>query len=815
MDQVWKPFKEIDEQIEILKGRGLQIPDEEDAKAKLLRYNYNTLVNGYNYPFLNKNGDSTEQYKAGASFDELFALYTFDCNFRALLFKYILKVEHQLKSLISHYFSRKHPNEIYPHYLDIKNFDVDSKGQMYGRKKENYDELYKRITEEVAHQLQNNNQLLTHYQVNYGNIPPWILVSVLSFGMLRQFYECMGNHDQNEVAKAFGRTLDQVNSYLSALNFYRNACAHDERIYNKKLRNRVVRKNQNGEPIQYNRVYVLILILKDMLDSASFMDFYSELNDYISLLENELHTIDIKTVLGAMGMPVHEAVRKAELGPLKQGNALSNAEFKEVLSRYILPILAINTQLQPADPSDRNKENNVCRLVWEYKPTTPDKSNILYFAQATNSEFAYYVPLQKSLMSSAQIAEIEEHLAGLINYIHIFWNLSNLSAYSRNQVASAFPMLCEQAYELSICHLLCKRNSKEETIKHDKAYQKFNIEFEKLNLEQRLSRRQALQSSQENLSKLLTLEGIAERTLYNILTQIEAWAVKTYEGQKKTFGIILCTDSMLESGDTFDYIDFLKSDYSATINDGFYSAVELYANGSFKAHKTVNPIINEQLPSIPYPFGGFAELCTQDKIGVLLTSSGDILIIQDQQLCYTKHNGRWLRGMANKVISKIQEELELDSQKYAETIYQSIVDVSYSRGGACIGIIKDNELPVRLNEMIRAGLLSDVPEDKKLKALKIMISEVDSNQVRQKSFFELDRALRRELLEFDGAMVLSKGGQIHVIGTIIKLDGSGSEGGGRTAAAMQLSEFGLAIKISQDGYVQIFKNREIVMKIMT
>ena len=87
--------------------------------------------------------------------------------------------------------------------------------------------------------------------------------------------------------------------------------------------------------------------------------------------------------------------------------------------------------------------------------------------------------------------------------------------------------------------------------------------------------------------------------------------------------------------------------------------------------------------------------------------------------------------------------------------------------------------------------------------------------LRQKSFFELDRALRRELLELDGAMVLSSSGDIHVIGTIIKLEGSGSDGGGRTAAAKQLSEYGLAIKVSQDGYVQIFKNREPILEIMT
>lgn len=122
-------------------------------------------------------------------------------------------------------------------------------------------------------------------------------------------------------------------------------------------------------------------------------------------------------------------------------------------------------------------------------------------------------------------------------------------------------------------------------------------------------------------------------------------------------------------------------------------------------------------------------------------------------------------------------------------------------------------LPEELQTMIKGGLLSVDILDEKRAALKNLIRHNDG--VNLKSFYELDRHLRRELLELDGAMVFSKSGLIHVIGTIIKLDGSGSDGGGRTAAAMQLSRFGLAIKISQDGYVQLFKNEVKILEILT
>ncbi|MCH4082688.1 MAG: hypothetical protein LKE92_11325 [Atopobiaceae bacterium] len=47
-----KPFKTIDEQVEILRSRGLGISDQNRAAAFLLRENYHAVVNGYKDAFL-------------------------------------------------------------------------------------------------------------------------------------------------------------------------------------------------------------------------------------------------------------------------------------------------------------------------------------------------------------------------------------------------------------------------------------------------------------------------------------------------------------------------------------------------------------------------------------------------------------------------------------------------------------------------------------------------------------------------------------------------------------------------------------------
>ena len=73
-----------------------------------------------------------------------------------------------------------------------------------------------------------------------------------------------------------------------------------------------------------------------------------------------------------------------------------------------------------------------------------------------------------------------------------------------------------------------------------------------------------------------------------------------------------------------------------------------------------------------------------------------------------------------------------------------------------------------------------------------------------KRFQELDRRVRQELAAIDGAIILSRQGEIHSVGAILKISAAGA-GGGRLAAAQALSGVGLGIKVSQDGGITGFR----------
>ena len=82
-----KEFKKIDEQLDILKSRGLIINDVNKAKEFLLKNNY-YRVSGYSLT-LRQN----DVFYPNASMQNISDIYNFDHEFRHILLKYIEIIE--------------------------------------------------------------------------------------------------------------------------------------------------------------------------------------------------------------------------------------------------------------------------------------------------------------------------------------------------------------------------------------------------------------------------------------------------------------------------------------------------------------------------------------------------------------------------------------------------------------------------------------------------------------------------------------------------------------------------------------------------
>src|SRR5574344_1837387 len=216
-----KIFKNLDEQVDILTSKGLIINDIEKAKLVLLRENY-FFISGYRHLFMenNKNG----QFLKGTTFEELQAMFLFDRAMRNIFFKWILVVENNFKSITSYVLSKKYGFKD-KDYLNPKNFTQDSMKQRQVRD----------ILNNMRRQIRVNGKehsATMHYIDNYGYIPLWILVKVLSFGIMSEFYGILKNEDQFTIADVYQVNSETLCIYLTIVANYRNICAHEEVLFN-------------------------------------------------------------------------------------------------------------------------------------------------------------------------------------------------------------------------------------------------------------------------------------------------------------------------------------------------------------------------------------------------------------------------------------------------------------------------------------------------------------------------------------------------------------------------------------------------------
>ena len=100
-----KIFLNYDQQIENLRNeKNLEIGDISFAKEVLRQISYYSLIGGYKDIFKNP---TTKKYKDGTCFEDIVELYYFDEALRQLFLKYLIKVENEIKSQVSYYFTEK------------------------------------------------------------------------------------------------------------------------------------------------------------------------------------------------------------------------------------------------------------------------------------------------------------------------------------------------------------------------------------------------------------------------------------------------------------------------------------------------------------------------------------------------------------------------------------------------------------------------------------------------------------------------------------------------------------------------------------
>ncbi len=317
-----KKFSTTDSQLRKLRTRGMLIQNGSRAKRIIELENYYNLINGYKELFIDKsyNGQD-EKYKTGTNFNEIYALYLFDRELRSVFLRYILEVENNLKSVVAHEFSKKYGHD---NYLKISNFDISirnvKKGKSAAQRHGEIADLIANLQREISNQLKKNSPMISHHVLTYGYVPLWVLINTLSLGTVSIFYSYLKQQDQNEIGRKFKLHSEELTNFLFILSIFRNACAHDERLYNLKSRKKsgtpnsikdnlihktlgVAKNSSNNYVCGKNDLFAIVIILKLMLTKSSFNKFNSSLKKLISKLGTELSTVSINDVIMQMGFP--------------------------------------------------------------------------------------------------------------------------------------------------------------------------------------------------------------------------------------------------------------------------------------------------------------------------------------------------------------------------------------------------------------------------------------------------------------------------------------------------------------------------------
>lgn len=231
-----KPFASIDEQIDILLARGLDL--NRQIAAQWLRNVGYYRLSGYRYPYRLAGAVSAsrrDQFTPGASLDDVVRLYEFDRKLRTLIHDGIERVEVALRSNVSYVLGERGPLS----YLNAGDF----------RPSFDHDKWLRTARQRVNRALRHNEAVRHHEDRYRGALPIWVLTEVLDFADVSRLYDGLFVRDQWVVAERMGVQIDDVQlsrnqrrharrnhplaRWLEQLTIVRNTSAHHSRVWNR------------------------------------------------------------------------------------------------------------------------------------------------------------------------------------------------------------------------------------------------------------------------------------------------------------------------------------------------------------------------------------------------------------------------------------------------------------------------------------------------------------------------------------------------------------------------------------------------------
>ncbi len=312
---IMKPFKTYEEQLQILKDRGLTVTTENIYDLE--NENYYNIINGYKDLFLKRKANSNEflipeTYIENAYFNEIFSLYKLDRRLRNTIIEYLLVFETHLKSRIAYHFSNKYND---PHsYLYFKNYAYE----------ENSETVLKTVATLSNVMTKTNKQPIAHYIENHNGVPFWVLMNYLTIGNVSYLFQILDEDIKKEIAKSYSNKFSReyglginiqhkdIEGIVKQVNFFRNVCAHEERLYDFKIKKQINSKNliANYNSISnicikndnlQSKLFDMLVFLIFFLNKRDYENMIKEIDNHIDYYLKDINTITKSNIYDKMG----------------------------------------------------------------------------------------------------------------------------------------------------------------------------------------------------------------------------------------------------------------------------------------------------------------------------------------------------------------------------------------------------------------------------------------------------------------------------------------------------------------------------------
>jgi abortive infection bacteriophage resistance protein len=228
-----KPPLTFDQQINLMKSRGLLISDVAKAKDSLKQISYFRL-SAYFLPYQSQK----DAFNDDVTFEQIINTYNFDRDLRILIFEFIESIEIAIRTQIIYNMSMNYNNS---HWHDDKSLFKPE----YSVRLKNGSLI--KINPFTDLQLIFNKSrnsakpeiFIKHYIDKYSypvNPPSWMCFELLTIGELSHVFKGLNNNkDKQAIADYFDLHHDVFASWLHSIASVRNICAHHSRLWNKEL----------------------------------------------------------------------------------------------------------------------------------------------------------------------------------------------------------------------------------------------------------------------------------------------------------------------------------------------------------------------------------------------------------------------------------------------------------------------------------------------------------------------------------------------------------------------------------------------------